>query len=427
MANQHKLKYYRIRALILSSVAIILEWYDFLVFGFYAVFISKLFFPFKDETTSLVTTFIVFGVSFFFRPIGAVVMSQIGDKLGRKRAFIITVILMTLPTFLIGILPTYEHIGITATVLIIILRIMQGFSLGGERSSTLSILVEMAPKNLRGTYVVFAGTSTMAGIILASAVCGIVSNIFSPDEMTKFGWRIPFLLGIVTGLVAYMLRKYLNESEKFLEIKSAHQISQKPITETITYHWRNIIITFFGTMAFSVGFYVIFVYLITFSVTTGGMQLPDILKMNTINMVIITLLIPFFGYISDKVGRKPLMIVGSLSTAAISVYAFKVFAGDDYTAKFIFQLAVGLTMVIYAAGMFPFLVEIFPTRIRMTSISLGHVLGFAIFGGSAPVVVSYLLGATGNVLSPGIYLAITAIISFVSIIWVKETYRSELE
>ena len=158
MTSQNQGASTRIRALILSSLAIVLEWYDFLIFGFYAVFISKLFFPFKDETTSLVITFIVFGISFFFRPVGAVIISQIGDKLGRKRAFIITVVLMTLPTFLIGVLPTYEKIGIAATILIIVLRIMQGFSLGGERSSTLSILVEMAPQNLRATYVVFAGT-----------------------------------------------------------------------------------------------------------------------------------------------------------------------------------------------------------------------------------------------------------------------------
>jgi len=354
-------------------------------------------------------------------------MSQIGDKLGRKRAFIITVVLMTFPTFLIGVLPTYSQIGITASFLIIVLRIMQGFSLGGERSSTLSILVEMAPPNSRGFYVVFAGTSTMVGIILASAVCGIVSNIYTLEEMLSFGWRIPFLLGIVTGLVAYLLRKYLNESEKFLEVKSTHQISEKPITEAITHYWRKILITFFGTMAFSVGFYIIFVYLITFSVTKGGMQLTEILKMNTINMIIITILIPLFGYISDRVGRKPLMIVGSLAMAVMSVYAFKVFTGDDYTAKFILQGALGIMMVIYAAGMFPFLVELFPTRIRMTSISLGHVLGFSIFGGSAPIIVAYLLGVTGNVLAPGIYLAVSAIISFLFIVGVEETYKTKLE
>ncbi|NIP31316.1 MAG: MFS transporter, partial [Candidatus Dadabacteria bacterium] len=313
-----KINISKLKPLIMSSVAIVFEWYDFLIFGFYAVYISKLFFPFQNQTTSLITTFIVFGISFLFRPLGAVVISNIGDRFGRKNAFIITVILMTFPTFLIGILPTYAQIGITATVLIIILRILQGFSLGGERCSTLSILVEMAPDNRRGLYTTFAGFSTMVGIVLASAVCGFISSKFTFAQMLEFGWRIPFLFGILTGLIAYYLRKNLTESSKFIDVKSSEQISENPIKEAIKYYRKEILITLFGTIVFAVGFYINFVYLITYSATIGKMELSSILKLNTTNMVIITILTPVFGYLGDIVGRKPLIITGALGMLATS-------------------------------------------------------------------------------------------------------------
>ena len=416
----------RIKALFISSIAIILEWYDFLIFGFYAVFISKLFFPFQDQTTSLITTFLIFGISFLFRPLGAVVVSHIGDKYGRKNAFILTVILMTLPTFLIGVLPTYSQIGIAAPVLIILLRIMQGFSLGGERSSTLSILVEMAPKNSRGLYVVFAGFSTMVGIILASLVCGYVSSKFTFSEMLSFGWRIPFLLGIFTGVSAYFLRRNLSESTKFLEVKSSDEISETPLKEAVRDYWKQIIVTLFGTLVFAVSFYVIFVYLITFSVTVGKMELSEILKMNTINMIIGTAFLPFLGHLSDKIGRKPLMILGAAGTIISSFFLFKIFSGDDYQSKFIIQFVSGMFQFVYAAGLYPFMVELFPTKIRMTALSLGHVMGFSIFGGSAPLITAYLIGKTGNVESGAYYLVVCAIISLFAVLTLGETYKKDL-
>jgi len=369
----------------------------------------------------------VFGISFLFRPLGAVIISHIGDRYGRKNAFVLTVILMTLPTFLIGVLPTYSQIGITASVLIIVLRVMQGFSLGGERCSTLSILVEMAPRGSRALYTVFAGFSTTVGIILASLVCGFISSRFSFQEMLEFGWRIPFLLGILTGVAAYFLRRNLSESAKFLEVKSSAQLSEKPITEAIRDYRKQIVVTLLATLVFAVSFYVIFVYLITFSVTVGKMKLSTVLKMNTINMAIGTALLPFLGHLSDRIGRKPLMIFGAAGTIITSFFLFRIFSGDDYIAKFGIQLVSGLCQFIFAAGLYAMMVELFPTRIRMTALSLGHVMGFSIFGGSAPLVTSYLIGRTGNIESGGYYMAVCAVISLVAVLTVKETYKKELD
>ena len=420
-------KYKRTRALILSSLAIILAWYNFLIFGFYAVFISKLFFPFQDQTTSIVTTFLVFGISFLFRPLGALIISRIGDKHGRKKAFITTITLMAFPTFLIGILPTYEEIGIAASILIIFLRILQGISIGGERGGTLSILIEMAPDNSRGFYSVFAGFSTMFGIILASTICGVITIIFDSKEMLEFAWRIPFLLGIFTGLMGYYLRKHLEESTKFLQVKSNNLIPERPIHEALINYWKRILLTLFATLIFAAAFYSVFVYLITFSVTNGKTELSSILTLNTVNMLLITILLPLCGYFSDKVGRKPLMITGAIGIAVTSIFIFRIFSGDDYISKFLIQFIAGIFLIIYAAGLFAFMVELFPTRIRMTAISLGHVMGFSIFGGSAPFLLSYLIEKTGNSQSAAYYLIICSGISLITVLLSKETYRAELE
>lgn len=416
-----------LRALVLSSVAIILEWFDFLIFGFYAVYISKLFFPFQNETYSLITTFLIFGVSFLFRPLGALVISHIGDRYGRKNALILTVLLMTLPTFLIGVLPTYGQIGITATALIIFLRILQGFSLGGERSSTLSILVEIAPEGSRGLYTIFAGLSTTLGIILASLVCGIISNYFTDQQMLEFGWRIPFLMGILTGFAVYFLRKHLDESAKFQEVKSSKGISESPITEAVYKYRKQVVSTFLCTIMFAVGFYIIFVYLITFSVTFGKMQLPAILAMNTVNMFIGTLFLPFFGHLSDRFGRRPLLIAGAIGTAVSPFFLFTTFSGDSYVLKFAVQFLSGLMLFIYAGGLYPFLVELFPTRIRMTGISLGHVMAFSVFGGSAPFIATYLIEKSGDFRLVTYYVALTAVISLLTVFSSVETYKNDLK
>ena len=353
--------------------------------------------------------------------------SHIGDRYGRKNALILTVVLMTLPTFLIGVLPTYSQIGIISTALIIFLRILQGFSLGGERSSTLSILVEMAPGDSRGLYTVFAGFSTTLGIILASLVCGLISNLFNDEQMMKFGWRIPFLMGIFTGFAVYFLRKYLDESTKFQEISSSDGISERPISEAVNKYRKQVITTFLSTVVFAVGFYIIFVYLITFSITYGNMELSTVLTMNTVNMFIGTLFLPFLGHLSDKLGRKPLLIAGALGTAVSPFILFSTFSGDSYGMKFIVQFFSGLMLFIYAGGLYPFLVELFPTRIRMTGLSLGHVMAFSIFGGSAPFVATFLIEKSGDFSLLSYYVALSAIISLLTVFSSVETYKSELD
>lgn len=414
------------RTIIASTLAIILEWYSFSVFGFYALILSKLFFPFASETTAILSTFMIFALSFLFRPLGSVLISSLGDRIGRKNAFILTVILMTFPTVLIGLLPTYETIGVAATVLLIILRIGQALSVGGERSATLSLFTELAPPNLKGLYGSMSLFGTTSGILLASAVCGLMSNSMPEQELISWGWRIPFLLGAVSGIAAIFLRKIVQESEMFTKLVDSGQVSKSPIKESLRQHWRAVLIVLSATIMFAVSFYLIFIYIITFGIRFGDMPLSLILNINTIDLAIITVFLPISAYLSDRVGRKPSLIVGCVGMALVGFFLFTTFAEDNLTHKIIVQLVGGLFMVLFAGAFAPFMVESFPTRVRMSGISLGNVIGFSVFGGSAPLVASYLISSTGSINAPGIYLSVCSVISLIAVLTIKETYKNKL-
>ena len=414
------------KTVLASTLAIILEWYDFSLFGFYAIILSKLFFPFADETTAILSTFLLFALSFLFRPLGSLIVASIGDRFGRKNAFILTVTLMTFPTVLIGLLPTYGSIGIAATVLLVILRIAQALSVGGERSATLSLFTELAPPNLKGLYGSMSLFGTTTGILLASAVCGLVSSSMSPEDLISWGWRIPFLLGSITGIAAFFLRKIVEESNIFRELIKSGKASKSPIKESLMKHWRPVLIILSATIMFAVSFYLIFIYIITFGIRFGGMPLSQILNINTINLALITLLIPLAAYFSDRVGRKPALIIGCVGMIFVGIFFFNIFAGESLTNKIIIQLTGGIFMVIFAGAFAPFMVESFPTRVRMSGISLGNVIGFSVFGGSAPLIASYLISSTNDINAPGIYLAVCSVISLIAVLTIRETYKNEL-
>lgn len=427
MPSQKKQRLPHKKTVVASSIAIMLEWYDFSIFGFYAVILSRIFFPFVDETTAILSTFLVFALSLLFRPLGSIIIGSLGDRFGRKNTFILTVFLMAFPTFLIGVLPTYGQIGVTATVLLIILRVAQALSVGGERSATLSLFTELAPSHLRGLYGSISLFSTTCGIVLASAVCGLVSTHLSTEDLMTWGWRIPFLLGAVSGIAAYFLRRIIEESELFLELKEKGQVARSPLVESVKEFWRPILTVFTITIMFSVSFYLLFIYIITFAARHGGMELSQILNITTFNLAMVALILPLGAYLSDRIGRKPFLIIGCVGELIVGLFLFKIFAGDNLTMKIFIQFAGGVMNIIFAGAFAAFMVESFPTRVRMSGISMGNVIGFSVFGGSAPLVASYLISTTGNLNSPGIYMAVCAVVSLIAILRVRETYKDELK
>ncbi len=414
------------KTVITSSLSIIIEWYDFSLFGFLAVVLAKLYFPAENETLSVILTYSVFAVSFIFRPLGGLILGSIGDKVGRKNTLLLSIIIITIPTVLIGLLPTYDQIGISATIMLIILRIAQGFSIGGERSASLSFLVENAPDNRRGVFGSISLFSTCMGIVLASAVISFISSILSHEQFISWGWRIPFLLGIVNGIVAYYLKRNVHESKTFTNLKESGNIAKAPIHEAISNYWKELCLILGITIAIAVPFYIIFIYIIRHAVAFENLPISEILKINTIDLFLITLFIAVFGYISDRVGRKPVLIIGCFLSVITSYLFFPVFSNDAIIYKISIQIIAGIAMSTVAGAAAPYMVESLPTRIRMSGLSLGHVIGFSIFGGSAPLVATYLIKQTEDPGAPGYYLVICCIISLISSLLVRETYKTKI-
>jgi len=408
------------RVVIAGVIGNVLEWYDFALFGFFAAVISDQFFPHESRLASLLQTFGVFAVGYLMRPLGGVIFGHIGDRLGRKKALELSVLLMALPTTALGLLPTYHQIGMAAPILLTLIRVLQGISVGGELIGSVSFLGEQAPPGRRGWLGSWSMCSSCGGILLGSGVAALLTALIPADDLARWGWRIPFVCGIGVGLVGLWLRTGIEESASFQEAERAAGVARSPVAEALRDEWRAILLTVGFTLGVSAGFYVPFVWLSTWLAHINQPPLPEALQVNTIAMAVLLVLIPAAGALSDRLGRKRVLLVGAAAYGLLAYPAFLLLAQATFATALAGQLLFAVTLSMVAGPSPATYVEMFPTRTRYSGIAIGYNLAQALFGGTAPLIATYLIDVTGNRLAPAYFLVVIAAITFIAVLLIPD-------
>ncbi|EJN05823.1 MFS transporter [Phyllobacterium sp. YR531] len=409
------------RAVVIGSVGNALELYDFGVYGFVATIIASKFFPNDDPTASLLATFAAFGIGFFFRPLGAILIGRLGDTKGRKPALLITILLMAIGTVGIGLIPAFETIGLMAPVLLVLCRILQGFSVGGEWGGATAYIVEWAPPGRRGLFGSFQQFSAGVGLLLGSTVAALTSSMLSDQAMLEWGWRVPFLIGGILLPFGLYMRRDMEESPAFEKAKNlAPENLAKPKLSAML----NIGMFSAGWVGAS---YVTINYMPTFTQRYLNVSRTEALWMSTVAITVMTLSMPFWGHLSDKIGRKPVVLLAAVGLAVLSYPLFHLLTVNAettmlYAVQCVFALLVGA----FSGAGPAMLAEMVSTSSRTTGMSVGYGLAVAVFGGSAPFIATWLVGVTNSPASPTYFLILTAILSIIAIARVPETSRQEL-
>lgn len=406
---------------IASFIGNFVEWFDYASYGYLAAIITLVFFPAASPISGLLATFGVFALSFIVRPLGGVIWGHYGDKIGRKKALSLSIIIMSLATFLIAFLPTFEQVGLWAPALLLLVRLVQGFSASGEYAGASAFLAEYAPDNKRGFYTSIVPASTAAGLLLGSLFVTVMHAVLTAEQMQSFGWRLPFLLAAPLGLIGRYIRIKLEDSPKFKAMEQSHQISDAPVKVLFTTHRRAFIIAIGVTMLNAVGFYTILSYMPTYLSVELKVSESDSFLATTIALAAYIGLIFLMGKLSDRFGRKTLLVVASLFFIALTVPLFSYLGSVGLVGIILIQIAFGAMLTMNDGTLPCFLSEIFPTQIRYSGFALSFNLANAVFGGTAPFVATWLIQVTGNKLAPAWYLVGAALIALVAMLASRET------
>jgi MHS family proline/betaine transporter-like MFS transporter len=410
----------RRRTIAAGMIGNVLEWYDFAIYGYFAAQIGRQFFPNQDPVAQLLSTFGVFAVGFLVRPIGGVLVGHVGDRHGRRAALIFSVTAMAIPTFLIGLLPGYERLGVWAPVALTALRMVQGLSVGGEHTSSVVFLVEHAPAGRRGLMGAFASAAATTGILLGSAVGAAFAASMSDAALASWGWRLPFLLGLVVGFAGYLLRAHMSEAAPLARGRRA------PIVETLNDHWP-VVLRLAGLTAFcAVGFYVSFVYLVSWLQNADGIPPSRALELNSFSMVILIVVVIAAGTLSDRFGRKRLLGLACLLGLVGAIPLFLLMNHPSASLAFVGQLGFVLIIGVYGGVMPVTIVEAAPSSVRCTAVALGYNMSFGLIGGVTPLVATWLVDRTGDEIAPAFLIMAAATVTLATIMRFRETYRDPL-
>lgn len=416
------------KVLVASAVGSALEWYDFFIYGTAAALVfGEIFFPKADPTVGTLLAFASFGVGFVARPFGGLVFGHLGDRIGRKPVLVITLLLVGAGTFLIGLLPTYASIGVWAPILLVVLRLVQGFGAGAEYGGAVIMAVEHAPPGKRGLFGSFAPIGVTVGLLLANGVFALFAAL-SKEDFISWGWRVPFLLSIVLILVGFYIRYRVSETPVFSEIAAKNAAARSPVIEAVKHHPREFLVVIGARLAENGLGYLFPVFALNYM--TQQLHLPKtmVLQGNMLAYAIQLLTIPFFSVLSDRVGRRPVYMGGALFSA---LFAFPFFMLVGTQSQPLIYIALILGISIGVAAMFgpqaAYFAELFGARLRYSGFAFARELGSILAGGPAPFIAASLLLYSGG--QPWLvagYFVLLSLITAVAVYFGPETYRTDI-
>lgn len=427
--NSHAQQASLFRTVVAGAIGNVLEWFDFSLFGFFAPVIARQFLPAEDRLASLLSAFAVFATGFLMRPVGGLVFGHVGDRIGRKRALELSVLLMAGATTAMGFLPSYATLGVLAPILLTLVRLLQGLSVGGEYIGSMSFLAEHAPAGHRGFIGSWTSSSTILGNLLGSGTAALLTGILSEEQLLSWGWRLPFQCGLLIGLVGLWLRLGVEESPVFVALKERGEIVANPIAVAIGRDWRGIATTIGLAAISSVGFYLPFIWLPTWLSEINRPPLPksQALWASTIALFALLVLTPVMAVISDRVGRRPMYLAGAICYAVFSYPLFAMMARGGYPAAVLGGLIFACSNSLFSGCMGATMVELFPTRTRYTGVAIGYNVGQALLGGTALFIGTGLIELTGNKLAPTFYLIACSIVAGVAALFIPPRHGVPLD
>ena len=409
-----------------SAIGNFVEWFDFAVYGFLAVTIAALFFPQGNPTLALLQTFAVFAVSFALRPLGGIVFGIFGDRIGRKRVLSITVLMMAAATTLIGLLPTYASIGLFAPLLLALARCLQGFSAGGEYAGACAFVMEHAPTEQKARYGSFVPVSTFFAFASAAGLVFGLDLLLDSEQMHAWGWRLPFMIAAPLGLVGLYMRLRLDESPAFKALAAEPVPDHSPLRETLREHGATIVCLGAFISATALSFYMFTTYLTTYMQVVGGATRPVALLASLMALLFAALLCPFVGRYSDRIGRRRTILTAGLALIVAVYPAFTLAASGSLLASALGAMLLAVGAVICGVVTAVLLSEQFPTRVRYTASAFTYNLAYTIFGGTAPLVATWLIEQTGDRMAPAYYLIAIALLALAGGLALPESSKRAL-
>ncbi len=402
------------RVMISGALGQFVEWYDFVVYAYSTTIITRLFFPSLDPTAALLSTLAVFAIGFVTRPVGGILWGVLGDRLGRRSVLSTVILLMGASTVANGLLPTYARVGIVAPALLVVCRLLQGLSAAGESLGASSFIAEHAPSNRRGLYVGIVYSSAVLPPVAAALLSLLITNMLSPEAYASWGWRVPFLLAAPLAVVGLYIRNRTEESPAFKETQSAKRIAKAPLRTALREYKGPIGNAFALAALSSLGFYTVTGYFVTYLTTTVGLSQTTAFVSNTIALTAVFASMVTGAWLSDWAGRRAVMLVGVAASVVLCVPAYWVVARGGLGSAVLGQCLIAVPLGFFFGPSGIATLELFPTRIRLSGALLSYNVAYALFGGTAQLVSTWLILVSGNKIAPAYYmLALTAVVAVV--------------